>query len=158
MSRSRASIAERVVASSMGAVGTPGARASAAWLLGRNVVPPSPQRWHVQVLLAVGDEEPSPDFDDSVASRFHIDIYSEEWGVYFCHAGRASWIRVTDVAFVHGRDDFQLIGAMPALEDVGALLRSVEHEHAIRFQRARAAIKTNLASIETKIRNWVSLL
>ncbi len=158
MSCSRAAIAGRVIASSLGAFGTEGARAAATWLAARDVTPPNPQRWHVQILLGVSDVEPTPEFDDTAATRFHIDIYSEEWGIYFCHGGKASWIRVTDVAFVHGRDDFQLIGAMPSLEQVGVLLRSVESDHAIRFQRSRAAIHTNLASIESKIRSWVSLL
>src|SRR6185312_10788992 len=61
------------------------------------------------------------EFDETTSSRFHLDIYLEEWGVFFCHAGQSSRIRVTDMAFVHGRDDFQLLGVTPQLKDIGWL-------------------------------------
>ena len=63
--------------------------AASAWLANRNLIPKDP-RWHVEIVLeAVGQ----PD------SRFHLEVYAEEWGFKFCHAGRVSWIRVTDVPF-----------------------------------------------------------
>src|SRR5437870_5253602 len=99
-----------------------GMRASAGWLSDRNVTqPPSLQRWHVEISLATLDAPAPVNYDDRVDSRFHIDIYSEEWGFFFCHGGKASWIRITDIPFVHGRDDFRLLGQTPSLADVGAL-------------------------------------
>src|SRR5947207_487774 len=80
-------------------------------------------------------------FDERTDTRFRVEIYSEEWGFLFCHAGQASWIRVTDVPFVHGRDDFKLLPSMPALKDLGTLLRSVEQQHHVRFRRRNALVR-----------------
>jgi hypothetical protein len=115
-------------------------------------------RWHANILLAPLDHEPAPDLDVSVDTRFRIEIYSEEWGYFFCHGGRASWIRVTDIAFVHGRDDFRLLASTPALDDLGQLLRTVERTHGLHFRREHALVRTNLAAAEASIRRWVQSL
>lgn len=108
--------------------------------------------------MSLARERPSPEFDDATATRFHLDLYREEWGMYFCHRSRASWIRVTDIAFVHQRDDYGLLSHVPSLQDIGMLLRRLEASHGIYFQRAHASIKTNLPSIEPSVREWVSTL
>ena len=166
MSRSRVATArdmprvdKRTVASSAGdIVGTAGALAAAVWLRGRGVPPPTHTRWHVEIALDVISERAPTEYDEMTATRFHLDIYKEEWGLYFCHAARSSWIRVTDIAFVHGRDDFHLLGLTPPLKDVGMLLRGLEQTYALRFQREHAAVKTNLPSLEPAIRSWVASL
>ena len=134
---------------------TAGALAAETWLRGHGVTPP-PTRWHVEIALDIVHERAPTEFDEHTATRFHLDIYTEEWGVYFCHAGRSSWIRVTDIAFVHGRDDFHLLDVTPALKDIGQLLGQLERTHRIQFQRKHASIRTNLAGVEPAIRSWVA--
>ena len=133
-------------------------RAAMKWLLDRGLNPPTVKRWHVEVSLATYDGPAPLQFDDRIDSRFHIDIYSEEWGFFFCHGGRASWIRVTDIAFVHGRDDFGFVSRAPALDQIGAFLRELESTYQISFQRKHALVRTNLASAEPVIRRWVNSL
>jgi hypothetical protein len=144
-----------IVASADAADASTGADMSETWLRTRGITPPTRQRWHVEITLDVVDGPPSRDFDESTTTRFHIDIYSEEWGVFFCHQGRSSWIRVTDTPSIHGRDDYGLLGQLPPLDEIGALLRHLEQQHAIRFQRQHAAIRSNLARVEPSIRTWV---
>jgi hypothetical protein len=110
------------------------------------------------VSLGTGDSPPTASFDDRVDTRFHIDIYSEEWGFFFCHAGRASWIRFTDIPFIHGRDDFHLLPSAPALARIGTLLADLERQHGIAFQRRLAFVRTNLPGSESMIRRWVESL
>jgi hypothetical protein len=135
-----------------------GAAAAAQWVRDRGVPVMPGQRWHIEIALDVSDTPASVDFDEKSATRFHLDIYSEEWGHYFCHAGRSSWIRVTDLAFVHGRDEHHLLGLTPSLRDIGQLVRHLEQKYAIRFRRDLALIRTNLASAEAKIRQWLAAL
>jgi hypothetical protein len=98
------------------------------------------------------------EFDDRVDTRFHIDVYSEEWGFFFCHAGRVSWIRVTDIAFVHGRDDHQLLTQSPTLDSMGDLIRRLETKHDVRFNRQQAIIRTNIPAAEPILRRWLLTL
>lgn len=135
-----------------------GAGAAAQWVRDRGLPVTPGQRWHIEIALAVGEVPPPVDFDEKSATRFHLDIYSEEWGHYFCHGGRSSWIRVTDLAFVHGRDEHHLLGLTPSLRDVGQLLRHIEQKFAIRFRRDLALVRTNLAGAEAKIRQWLVAL
>lgn len=137
---------------------TAGALAAATWLMDRALTPPAGKRWHIEIAIGVTNGRPTTDYDEDSATRFHLNIYEEEWGVYFCHRGKASWIRVTDIAFVHGKDDFKLLASIPALKNIGALLRQVERDHGVQFQRQHASVKTNLANAETTIRNWVTSL
>lgn len=115
-------------------------------------------RWHVEIALDVADGPAPSEFDERTATRFHIDLYSEEWGIFFCHGGRSSWVRVTDIAFVHGRDDFGLLAEMPALRDLGPWLRRLEQQYRVQFQRGFALVRTNLASAEPVIRRWITSL
>lgn len=137
---------------------TAGALAASSWLRTRGITVPTGTRWHVEIALDIVDRPAPADYDEATASRFHIDLYAEEWGVFFCHGARASWIRVTDMAFVHGRDEYKLLGSLPPLKDVGLLLRKLEREHHIQFKRAHAAIRTNLANAEPAIRIWIASL
>jgi hypothetical protein len=134
---------------------TAGMLAARTWLTARALNAPALTRWNANILLAPGEAEPEPDVDEVRDTRFRIEIYSQEWGFQFCHAGRASWIRVTDIPFVHGRDDHRLLSAMPALKDIATLVRRIEREHRLRFNRERALVRTNLDRAEPSIREWV---
>lgn len=120
--------------------------------------PPGAVRWHAEISLDVVDGPARIEFDDRVDTRFHIDVYSEEWGFFFCHAGRVSWIRITDIPFVHGRDEHQLLAQTPSLEHVGDLVRRLEAKHSVRFNRQHAIIRTNIAAAEPQIRRWLLTL
>ena len=133
---------------------TAGALASSAWMRTIGQAPPTTPRWNVEVLLGIAQKRPSTEYDETTETRFHISIYSEEWGVFVCHGGRASWVRVTDIPFVHGRDDFNLLPTFPPLKDVGGLLRRFEMQLALHFTREHATIHTNLPSIEQAVRRW----
>jgi hypothetical protein len=128
------------------------------WLRARGLPAATDERWHVEIALDVTNARAPSEFDDATATRFHIDIYAEEWGVYTCHGGRSSWIRVTDAPFVHGRDDFQLVGIMPPLSDIARLLHHVEATFGVRFHRQHASVTTNLPGIEPQIRAWIATL
>lgn len=135
-----------------------GALAASRWVRDRGLTTTAGQRWHIEIALDVIDGPAAGDYDEKSATRFHLDIYSEEWGHYFCHAGKASWIRVTDLAFVHGLDDHRLLGLTPPLHEIGRLVRHLEETFAIRFRRDLALIRTNLARVEPKIRQWLETL
>ena len=120
--------------------------------------PPGALRWHAEISLDVIDGPARVEFDDRVDTRFHIDVYSEEWGFFFCHAGRVSWIRVTDIAFMHGRDDHQLLTESPSLEAMGDLMRRLEAKHDVRFNRQHAIIRTNITAAEPQLRRWLLTL
>jgi hypothetical protein len=133
--------------------------AANAWLtsLGLNP-PPGALRWHAEISLSTVDGPAPVEFDEHRDTRFHVDIYSEEWGFFFCHGGKTSWIRVTDIPFVHGRDEFQLLTQTPALPDVGKLMRSLEAKHEIHFFRQHALVRTNVIAAEPVIRRWLQSL
>lgn len=122
-------------------LGTLGADAAAEWLVALGLVPVP--RWYAEI--AIGDEDP----------RFCLNIYAEEWGYSFHHAGRASWIRVTDIAFVHGRDDFALLGDTSDLASIVALITRLEVEHDIKLPRSGIEIRTNLEAAADAIRAWL---
>ncbi len=122
-----------------------GPLASAAWLVARNVFP-TENRWSIEILL--GDVE----------TQFALELFAEEWGFRFTHAGKQSWIRVTDLPFVHGRDDHGLIGERPPLRNIGALIKKLESRHAIRFDRGSAEIRCSIAGAEPAIRDWLQTL
>ena len=137
---------------------TAGMLAARSWLTSRGLASTGVLRWHAEILLDVVDQPAREQFDERSDTRFRIEIYSEEWGFFFCHGGQCSWIRVTDIPFVHGRDDFGLLGSTPGLRDLGTLLRSAEQKHAIRFRRRNASVNTNLPTAEPSIRRWVESL
>jgi len=156
------SVVERKLVTAESSIGasstTAGALAATTWLRTRGVSSPTVTRWHVEIALDVINDRAPTDYDDALATRFHLNIYAEEWGIYFLHRGRSSWIRVTDIAFVHGRDEYKLLGIVPALKDIGRLLRQLEQSHKINFQRQHAAVHTNLPQAERAIRDWLSSL
>jgi len=132
-----------------------GALATAVWLSARGLLVPPRTEWELSIALDVLDEQAPARFAEATDTRFHISISSIEWGFFFCHGSRASWIRVTEVPFVHERDDFSLMARTPPLRDLGSLVRSLEETHRIRFRRDRAAIRSSLPSSEPAIREWV---
>jgi hypothetical protein len=121
---------------------TLGAEASERWLgvLGLTSLP----RWFVELSL-VADTD----------THFDLAIYAEEWGFAFHHAGKTSWIRVTDVPFVHGRDELALLDRTPDLLAVGVLISQLERDHQITFDRTTPTIRTNVADAEPVIRDWL---
>jgi hypothetical protein len=147
-----------VVAGAEHGSSTYGALAADAWIRIFNATPPTTTRWHVEIALDVIHTRAPTEWDETTATRFHLDVYAEEWGFYVCHGGKSSWIRVTDMPFVHGRDDFQLLPWTPLLTDVGSLLQHVEQTYSLQFQREHATIKTNVAGIEPAIRRWIATL
>lgn len=124
------------------AFSTLGAAAADRWLRALGLEPTP--RWHCEI-AAFGPGE----------VRFDLNIYAEEWGFCFRSGERASWIRVTDVAFVHGRDDFDLLAKTPDLLAIGPLLEKLEHDHGISFARATASVRTNLADAAPIVRDWL---
>jgi hypothetical protein len=135
-----------------------GAFAARAWLRERDPAATSTERWHVEIALDVIAESAAYDFDETTATRFHLDIYREEWGVWFCHGGRSSRIVVSDAVRVLGRDDYSLLAVMPRLREIGGLIRRLESAHGVQFARAFAEVRTNMPAIEPAIRTWVEAL
>ncbi len=91
-------------------------------------------------------------------SLFRLSIFAQEWGFFFTHCSRASWIRVTDIPFIHGRDDYQLLDTTPPLKNVGDLLRTLETKHRLSFERKNAVLTTNIDGAEPTIRSWLLTL
>jgi hypothetical protein len=115
---------------------------AAAWL--RMLGLHEPGRWHVEVALQA-----------SAGSQFQLNVYAEEWGFAFSHARRSSWIRVTDVPFVHGRDDFGLIRRLPALAALGTFLAELESEHEIKLLRSSVRVRSNVQHATAAVRRWL---
>ncbi len=137
---------------------TAGTLAARGWLNGLALTPPVRPPWFAEVTLGTEQVVPSLAFDREVATRLRLEIYSVEWGVFFCHGGRSSWIRVTDVPFTHGRDDFNLRSVTPPLKDVGALVRALEVAYELRFARELAVVRSNLRGAEQALRPWLRSL
>lgn len=126
----------------MRSFGTPGADAAERWLraIGLTPVP----HWHAEIaIFADGD------------SRFDLNVYAEEWGYFLQHAGRTSWIRTTDVAFVHGRDEFGLLVKTPDLLGINAFIADLEVDHQLSFRRATASVRSNISGAAQVIRDWL---
>lgn len=160
MSRARVALASPLASHGGVVAKTLGARESAAWLSAIDAqTPPTHHRWYVEIVMSLAHERPPTDFDESIATRLHISIYAEEWGIYFCHRARSSWLRVTDVAFVHGRDEFALMRFLPSsLAQLGLLVRHIESTEGVKFERAHASIKTNIERAEPAIQKWLASL
>ena len=131
-----------------------GLLASAAWLAASGLEPPG-KTWDVEVALGVASESGTCRFDDAEASRLHLFIYAEEWGFKFVHDGRCSWIRVTDIPFAHGRDDYQLLALTPPLKYIRDLICELENRYSLRFRWDHAAIRTTIPNAERAIRRWL---
>ena len=107
-----------------------GAFAALAWLRERDPAATSNDRWYVEIALdVIAASTAAYDFDETTATRFHLDIYREEWGVWFCHRGRSSRIVCSDAIRVHGADHYNLLAIMPRLRDIGGLIRRLESAH-----------------------------
>jgi hypothetical protein len=132
-----------------------GSQASKRWFEERGLEAPTVRRWHAEISMSTRDAPAPSHFDERSDTRFHIDIYAEEWGFFFCHGGKTSWVRVTDIPFVHGRDEFSLLAQVPSLADIGALVRGLENHHRVMFRRKHALIRTNVAKAEAPIRRWI---
>lgn len=121
---------------------TLGAEAADRWLLSLGLPPIS--RWHAEITMSGGAD-----------TTFELNIYAEEWGFAFRHDGRASWIRVTDIPFVHGRDELQLLPRTPDLLAINLLAAELESEHGVTLQRQNAIIRTNIPNASEIVREWL---
>jgi hypothetical protein len=121
---------------------TQGAEESDRWLLSLGL--PTIPRWHAEVTIAGGRD-----------TMFDLNIYAEEWGFVFHCGDRTSWIRVTDIPFVHGRDDFQLLQRTPDLLAINLLAAELQAEHGLELDRTGATIRTNIPDATEVIREWL---
>src|SRR3954451_9882557 len=121
---------------------TRGAEEAERWLLSLGL--PTLTRWHAEVAIPAGRD-----------AMFDLNIYAEEWGFVFHHGERASWIRVTDIPFVHGRDDFRLLPRTTDLLAINLLAAELEVEYGLELDRARATIRTNIPNASDSIRDWL---
>jgi len=129
-----------------------GPLASAAWLNARGLLPRE-AKWFVEIELpAKGKSE------HEILAKLLLEVYAEEWGFRFERDRRVSWIRVTDVPFVHGRDDHGLLVKIPRLERIGHLVRAIEGEHKIEFERKRPTIRSNVPDNTGVIPSWIAEL
>ena len=143
-----------LVLSGIHPIGTPqtgmspntGPLAASAWLAALEIVP-ADQRWSVEITLPAAED-----------SRFRLDVYSEEWGFSFAYRERVSWIRVTDIRFVHGRDDHALFAETPALKNIQTLITGLERRYDIAFDRAAAAVRTSISGAEPALLAWARSL
>jgi len=124
-----------------------GALSASAWLVDRGITPVD-QRWFVELALDVPGQD----------TQFQLDVYAEEWGFQFRHEGRTSWIRVTDVPFVHGQDEHRLLGRTPRLRDIALFVAQLEREHAVRFDRESPWIHSNIPGAATIVKSWIAIM
>ncbi len=133
-------------------IGTPaglspntGPLASAAWLVARDLSPRE-TKWFVELAFVAED------------ARLELAIYAEEWGIRFERGERVSWIRVTDIVFVHGRDDHRLFARMPSLREIGRLVHELEAEHGIHFARDTVRVSTSIPDAVPVLQTWAATL
>jgi hypothetical protein len=133
-----------------------GALASSMWLSARGLRVPPKGPWDVTIALDIVDRAASPTVMSAADSRFHIAIAASEWGFFFCHRGKVSWIRITDVPFVSERDEYGLLPRTPPLRDVGTLVQALEERHELSFKRRHASVRTTLPDADNAIRIWLA--
>lgn len=126
---------------------TTGPLATAVWLVDRGLYPKEP-KWSVEIEMPASAE----------GTRLRIEIFAEEWGYVFEHAGGQSWIRVTDLRFAHVKDDHQLLEETASLRAFGKLVRKLEVRFGFRFDREAAKVQTTIAGSDTTIREWLAQL
>jgi hypothetical protein len=129
--------------------------ATTGWLSARLLVVPPGFGWDVTIALGILDRPVTITFDGKIETRFHVSISANEWGYFFCHQGKVSWIRVTDNVSVHERDEYNLASATPPLRDLGRFLAGLEAKHALRFRREHAAVRTNIVDGAEPIKQWI---
>lgn len=144
--RPRAKTAVHPIGTPQGSSPNTGPLAAASWLIARDLVPP-PAKWFVTITFPTRD-----------GAQFDLEILSEEWGFRFERQSRVSWIRITDIAFAHGHDDHQLLAHTPPLKNIGALLRSLEKTHDVRFELDAPIVRTNLDGADRAIATWIRTL
>jgi hypothetical protein len=137
---------------------SPGALAIAAWLSDRGIFAPAGKPWRIDVTLDATTHSPTRVFAESIDTRFHLRVCEAEWAYYFCHAGRATKVRVTDLPRVDGADDHGLVTATPPLRRIGKLVRQIEQRYAVLLPRTSAVVESTLQSIEPIVRAWVLTL
>lgn len=137
---------------------TAGKLAARTWLESLVLTPPERRPWYVEITLGVDEAMPALAFDVATETRLRLEIYAEEWGVFFCHRGRMSWVRVTDLPFVHGHDDFNLAPITPPLRNIGELVRSIESAQRLRFDRGLALVRSNVPGADAALRPWLDAL
>jgi hypothetical protein len=126
-------------------VNTIGAVASGRWLDERGLDASRTPHWYVEISIG----------SDSADTRFELNIYPEEWGYQFRRGARVSSIRVTDIAFVHGFDDYRLLADTPPLDRIEDLLVTIERRCDIGFRRDRPTVHSNLARAAMVVRSWL---
>lgn len=146
-------------------IGTPrglssssGVMAVGAWLSERGIYPPQHASWSIQITLDGARHSATRVFAESIDTRFQIRIRPDDWGFYFCHAGRTTTVHVTDIARVQGHDDHQLLASTPPLRKIGGLIRDVEMRCRVFLERHQAVIDTSIPGSEPIIRAWVASL
>lgn len=139
------SVSNRVLGTNTGVL------AAAAWLAARDLTA-TELRWAVTITLDSGVSS-----IETLSARFILEVFAEEWGYAFRRGDAVSWIRVTDIPFVHGRDDFELLRRTPRLESISTLIRALEIEHAITLSRDNAVIASTVGG-EDKIAAWTRTL
>jgi hypothetical protein len=129
---------------------TLGARESAAWIENRGLDAVHTPNWYVEITLV------APDVTGDV--QFELNIYPEEWGYVLRAGAHVSSIRITDVAFVHGRDDHKLLSHTPALAQIGELIALVETRRTVAFRRIQAEVRSNLVRATSVVRAWLNTI
>ena len=130
-----------------------GPLAAAAWLAARELVPDSP-RWSVRIAFDHDHRDTFEIEHEAPSTRFQLEIYAEEWGFVFRHDRKVSWIRVTDIPFVHGHDDHGLLLDAPKLRDLGAFVRRLEQRHAVVLPRHAPLIASTIPGADGVLRRW----
>jgi hypothetical protein len=126
-----------------------GASESARWLEERGLDTSRVTRWFVEITMETNDLAPS---------KFELNIYPEEWGFILRSGPRVSSLRVTDVPFVHGRDDHHLLDRVTSLDRIGELVARIESEQEIKFQRRDAVVRSNLVRASSVVRSWLNTI
>jgi hypothetical protein len=137
------------------ATGPNGATEAAAWIAGLSLKP-GKARWNVRIALDVSDEPATDVYSSATATRFHVDVYRDEWGFMFVHGGKTSHVRRTDTTFVNGSDAYDLLGRTPALADILAFVRAIETEHGVAFRRDKALVRSMLKGAKAAVVAWLT--
>jgi hypothetical protein len=136
----------------------PGADEAAEWIAARGLSTGGKVRWYVRIALDVVDA-PAPEMHDGkTATRFHLDVYRDEWGVQFLHKGKTSHVRRVHSTFASGPDQHKLLKELPALAALGAFVRGLEARHGVAFKRQHALVRSNLAGAKTTLAPWLAKL
>jgi hypothetical protein len=126
---------------------TLGSAASVKWLDDRGLDARRTPHWYVEVSID----------SDQRDTRLELNIYPEEWGFVLRRGTKMSSIRITDVPFVHGLDDFQLLATTPALAEFGGLITVIERRFELGFFTTRATVRSNLTRAAAVVRPWLEL-